>query len=265
MPTDRFQPGGSVLITGASSGIGLELAKPFAAAKHPLILTARNAAALEQLAQECRQSHGVEAQVITADLADVVGPQFLFDEIQRRGLCVDILVNNAGFGTHGRFWEIATRNELSLLQVNVVALVQLTHLFLPGMVARKRGKVLNVASTAAFQPGPLMANYYASKAYVLSFSEALSNELAGTGVTVTALCPGPTSTDFQKRAGIGMSKISAIAGMSAQAVAQAGYDAVMNGKRVCIPGWKNRLLARSSKWLPRSLVLNAVRRLNASR
>jgi short-subunit dehydrogenase len=265
MPNDRPQPGGSVLITGASSGIGLELAKLFAASKHRLVLTGRNVGALEQLAQECRQSHGVEAQVIAADLADAAGPQFLFDEIQRRGLPVDILVNNAGFGTHGRFWEIVATDELSLLQVNVVALVQLTRLILPGMVARNHGKIMNVASTAAFQPGPLMANYYASKAYVLSLSEALSNELAGTGVTITALCPGPTSTDFQKRAGIAPSKFSAIAGMSAHAVAQAGYNAVMNGKRVCIPGWKNRLLAASAKWLPRSLVLNAVRRLNASR
>jgi len=265
MPTDQLQPSGSVLITGASSGIGLELAKLFAAAKHRLILTARNAAALEQLATDCRQSHGIEAQVIAVDFAESAGPRHLFDEIERRGLVVDVLVNNAGFGTHGRFWEIPTKDELSLLQVNVVALVELTRLCLPGMVARNRGKILNVASTAAFQPGPLMANYYASKAYVLSFSEALSTELAGTSVTVTALCPGPTWTDFQRRAGIATSKVSSVAGMSAQSVAQAGYNALMNGKRVCIPGWKNRFLAASAKWLPRPLVLNVVRRLNASR
>ncbi len=265
MPIDQLHPSGSVLITGASSGIGLELAKLFAAAKHQLILTARNTGALEQLAQECRQAHGTEAEIIVADLGEGAGPGNLFDEVNRRGLVVDILVNNAGFGTHGRFWEIATQDELSLLQVNITALVQLTRLFLPGMVARKQGKVLNVASTAAFQPGPLMANYYASKAYVLSFSEALSNELAGTGVTVTALCPGPTTTDFQRRAGISASRVSSITGMSAQSVAQAGYNAVMRGKRVCVPGWKNRLLAASAKWLPRSLVLNVVRRLNDSR
>jgi uncharacterized protein len=255
----------TVLVTGASSGIGLELAKLFAASKHRLILTARNIAALEQLAQELRQSYDVDVQTIAADLAETAGPQYLFDEIERRGLFVDILVNNAGFGTHGKFWEIATKDELSLLQVNVVALVELTRLFLPGMVARKRGKILNVASTAAFQPGPLMANYYASKAYVFSFSEALFKELAGTGVTVTALCPGPTWTDFQRRAGIESSKVSAVTGMSAQSVAQIGYNAVMSGKRVCVPGWKNRLLARSAKWLPRPLVLHVVQKLNASR
>jgi uncharacterized protein len=254
-----------VLVTGASSGIGLEFAKLFAASKHRLILTARNAEALEKLADDLRQSHGIEVHVILADLADVAGPQLLFDEIQRRDLPVDILVNNAGFGTHGQFWEIPTPNELSLLQVNVTALVHLTRLFLPAMVSRKQGKILNVASTASFQPGPLMANYYASKAYVLSFTEALSNELAGTGVTATTLCPGPTFTAFQERAGITYSTIASFAGMSAQDVAQAGYHAVMAGKRLSIPGWRNRLLAFSSRFFPRGMVLKVVRKVNASR
>jgi short-subunit dehydrogenase len=265
MSTDQAPLRGMVLITGASSGIGLELAKLFAASKHRLILTARNAEALEKLADELRRSHGIEAQVIPADLADAAAPQLLFDEIQRRNLPVDILINNAGFGTHGQFWEIPTANELSLIQVNVTALVHLTRLFLPGMIAQKRGRILNIASTAAFQPGPLMANYYASKAYVLSFTEALSNELAGTGVTATTLCPGPTFTAFQERAGITYSRLASFAGMSAQDVAQAGFIAVTTGKRLSIPGWRNRLLAFSNRFFPRSMVLKVVRRVNASR
>ncbi len=254
-----------VLITGASSGIGLELARIFAAAKYRLILTGRNVDALQRLAQECRQASGVDAVVIPADLSQPDGPQKILDEIQKQSLTVDILVNNAGFGTHGKFWEIPAEKELGLLQVNITALVQLTRALLPGMVARRSGKILNVASTAAFQPGPLMANYYASKSYVLSFSQALSNELRGSGVTVTALCPGPTLTDFQNRAGVAMSRLFKMTGMSATDVAQAGYKALMSEKRVCIPGFKNRLLALGSKFFPASVVLRVMRKLNESR
>ena len=156
-------------------------------------------------------------------------------------------------------------DELGLLQVNIVSLVHLTRLLLPGMVQRGRGRIMNVASTAAFQPGPLMANYYASKAYVLSFSQALAAELAGTGVTVTSLCPGPVATEFQKRAGIANSRLFAAAGLSAAAVAQIGYDATMAGKRVAIAGWKNRLLAFSTRLMPTAVLLRVVRKLNESR
>jgi hypothetical protein len=255
----------TVLITGASSGIGLEFSRLCARAKHRLILTARSADALEKLAEECRRSDGVEVHVIRADLAEAGDAKRLFDEIERRGLRVDVLVNNAGFGTHGRFWENDVAGELALLQVNIVSLVHLTRLILPGMIARGQGKILNVASTAAFFPGPLMANYYASKAYVLSFSEALSNELRHKGVTVTALCPGPTATNFQQRARMEQSKLFKMAGLSAEEVARAGYDAMMRGRRVCIPGMKNRLLAGLGRFAPRGLSLKVVRKLNESR
>jgi uncharacterized protein len=260
----RPDPELTVLITGASSGIGLELARIFAAEKYRLVLSARSVEPMEKLAAEFRAT-GVEVDVIPADLANADEPKRLFDEIIQRGITIDILVNNAGFGTHGKFWEIDPAQELALLQVNVVSLVHLTRLFLPGMVERRRGKILNVASTAGFQPGPLMANYYASKAYVVSFSEAIANELRGKGVTVTALCPGPTVTNFQKRAGIENSALFQVAGLSAEAVALAGYDAMMRGKRICIPGMKNRLLATLGKLVPKPLLLATVRKLNESR
>lgn len=255
----------TVLITGASSGIGLELARICANAKHRLILTARSTPALEQLAEQCRRDEGIDVQVIPTDLADAGGATYLFDEIQRRALTVDVLINNAGFGTHGPFWENDLAGELALVQVNVLSLLALTRLILPGMVARGRGKIMNVASTAAFFPGPLMANYYASKAYVLSFSQALSNELRHKGVTVTALCPGPTATNFQQRAGMRHSRLFDVAGLSAQAVARAGYQAMMRGRRVCIPGAGNRLLAALSHFVPRGLALKVLRKLNQSR
>jgi short-subunit dehydrogenase len=254
----------TALVTGASSGIGLELAKLFAGAKYRLVITARSQESLEKLAVELRREGG-DVTVITTDLSTAAGVRLLLDEIEKRKIVIDVLVNNAGLGTHGKFWTNDVDLEMSLLQVNVVALAYLTRKLLPGMVERGSGKILNVASTAAFQPGPLMANYYASKAYVLSFSEALADEVRRTGVTVTALCPGPTLTDFQRRAGIKNSKLFEMAGMSAAEVAKAGYDAMLAGKRVCIPGFKNRLIALATKFVPRRLVLRTVRKLNQSR
>jgi len=256
---------GAALITGASSGIGYEFARLCAADKRSLIVTARNAESLKQLAAESREAHGVGVDVIPADLATNAGAKDLVGELERRNITVDILINNAGFGTHGKFWENDVEQEQALLHVNVVSLMLLTRLLLPGMVARGRGRILNVASTAAFVPGPLMANYYASKAYVLSLSESLSSELRGTGVTVTALCPGPTATAFQSRAGVKPSKLADVAGMSAADVARVGYDAMMAGKRVAIPGVKNRLLVGLSRFAPRVALLGFVRKLNESR
>jgi short-subunit dehydrogenase len=260
-------PGGkpTALVTGASYGIGLELARCFAAGGHDLVLVARSTEKLQTLAAELRSQHRVTARCITADLSTPESPRQIIDALKADSIEIDVLVNNAGFGNHGKFWENALSSELGLLQVNVVALVHLTHLLLPGMVNRRRGRILNVASMAAFQPGPLMANYYASKAYVLSFSQALSNELAGTGVTVTALCPGPVATEFQKRAGIENSRLFNAAGMSAREVAEIGYTATMAGRRVSIAGLKNRLLAFSTRFMPTSPLLKFVRKLNESR
>jgi short-subunit dehydrogenase len=253
------------LVTGASGGIGEELARLLAADQYDLVLVARSRDKLARLAEELGAKHNVTTRVIAKDLADPAAPQEIFDELQAAGVAVDVLVNNAGFGTYGPFAETDARKELELLQVNVVALTHLTKLFLPGMIARRRGRIMQVASTAAFQPGPLMAVYYASKAYVLSFSEALSNECEGTGVRVSALCPGPTETGFVAAAGMGDSKLFDRAVMDARTVAEAGYRGMLAGKPVVIPGFRNNLLARSIGLFPRGLVTKVVRGIQEKR
>jgi short-subunit dehydrogenase len=220
----------TALITGASTGIGYELGKCFAADRHNLILIARQEARLRQVAAELSEQFSVSARVIVADLAKPDAPQKIADEIRQDSLQVDYLVNNAGFGLGGKFSETDLAAELEMMQVNMVALVHLTKLFLPAMVARRSGKIMNVASTAAFQPGPLMAVYYASKAFVLSFTEAIANELAGTGVTVTALCPGPTQSEFQRRAHIENTRLvkgKFMGMMTAETVAPIGYGGLI--------------------------------------
>ena len=255
----------TALVTGASGGIGEELARLFAADGHSVVLVARSRDKLERLAGELAERHGVSARVMASDLARAEAPRELFDELRGAGVHVDALVNNAGFGSYGLFAETDLRSELDLLQVNVVALTHLTKLFLPAMQARRRGYVMNVASTAAFQPGPLMAVYYASKAYVLSFSEALANECGGTGVVVSALCPGPTETGFVAAAGMGESKLFERGAMSARAVAESGYRGMLAGKAVVIPGFRNNLLARTVGFMPRGLVTKVVRGIQEKR
>ncbi|HEV2707493.1 MAG TPA: SDR family oxidoreductase [Pyrinomonadaceae bacterium] len=255
----------SALVTGASGGIGEELARLLAADGHNLVLVARRRDKLESLAAELSQRHGIRARALAADLARTQAPQEIFAELRDAGEAIDVLINNAGFGSYGLFAETDARTELDLLQVNIVALTHLTKLFLPMMIARRRGRIMNVASTAAFQPGPLMAVYYASKAYVLSFSEALSNETEGTGVTVTALCPGPTETGFVAAAGLGESKLFDRAVMDARTVAEEGYRAMLSGKPVVIPGLRNALMARAARIAPHSLVMKVVRRIQEQR
>jgi uncharacterized protein len=255
----------TALVTGASGGIGEELARLFAADGHDLVLVARTREKLERLAGELKEKHGVSARVLAADLARADSPREIFAELHSASVAVDALVNNAGFGSYGLFAEIDLQPELDLLQVNVVALTHLTKLFLPGMLARRRGYVMNVASTAAFQPGPLMAVYYASKAYVLSLSEALANECEGTGVRISALCPGPTETGFVAAAGMGDSKLFDRSAMDARTVAEAGYRGLLAGKAVVIPGLRNNLLARSIGLFPRGLVTRVVRGIQEKR
>jgi hypothetical protein len=255
----------TALVTGASGGIGEELARLFAADGHDLVLVARSRDKLESLAGELESKHGVEANVLASDLSRPEAPREIFDELGRAGVRVDALVNNAGFGSYGPFAETDLRQELELLQVNVVALTHLTKLFLPGMVARREGYVCNVASTAAFQPGPLMAVYYASKAYVLSLSEALANECEGTGVRVSALCPGPTETGFVAAAGMQDSKLFDRGAMTAREVAEAGYRGLLAGKTVVIPGFRNALVARTVGLFPRALVTKVVRGIQEKR
>lgn len=243
------------MITGASAGIGLELARVFAREGYRLVLAARNQKRLEEIARELRPA---ESQVIAIDLSLPNAPE----EVQRRVPKVDVLVNNAGFGVFGKFAEKSLVEELNMMQLNMTALVSLTGLYLPAMISARSGKIMNVASTAAFQPGPLMAIYYATKAFVLSFSEAIANELEGTGVTVSTLCPGPTTSDFQERAQMqnsGLVKRRKM--MDAKTVAEIGYRGLMAGKTIVIPGLGNKLMAQSIRFSPRSMVTKVVRRM----
>ena len=242
------------LITGASSGIGLELAKLFARESHDLALVARSYDTLKHIAENLQQTYGVQVKCYAKDLSVSSAPEEIFEVLQCEGGNVDVLVNNAGFGWRGEFTKMDSADALEMIQVNITSLTQLTRLFLPGMIERKRGKILNVASTAAFQPGPLMAIYYATKAYVLNFSLALSQELQGTGVTVTAFCPGPTATGFGQRAGFTNKKIFGdVFLMNASRVALDGYKGLMKGKPLVISGWKNWIGTQLVRLLPRTL------------
>jgi uncharacterized protein len=244
----------TVLITGASGGIGYELAKLFARDHHNLVLVARSADKLAQVATEL-QPRGVTIKTVPLDLAVPPAPKFLFDQLQREGIAIDILINNAGFGAFGEFAQMPEEEILGQISLNITALTELTRLFLPPMIARHSGRIMNVASTAAFQPGPLMAVYYATKAYVLSFSEAIANELRDSGVTVTCFCPGATHTGFAKRAGTENSRLfKQIGAMSAEKVARDGYRAVMEGRTTAISGAHNWLVAQSTRFAPRKMV-----------
>jgi uncharacterized protein len=251
----------TTLITGASSGIGLELARIAAAQRRDLVLVARSEDKLNDLARELQQQHGVRVHVIEADLSRPGAAAAVVARLSGLDLEIDVLVNNAGFGLYGRFAETPLDTELQMVQLNVVALTELTKRLLPGMTARRSGRIMNVASTAAFLPGPLMAVYYATKAYVLSFSEAIANELAGSGVTVTALCPGPTTSGFQAAAKLGTSRlVSGKVLASSRDVARIGWDAMMAGTTVVVPGVFNRLTVSMPRVLPRRIVAAIVRR-----
>ncbi|HLW54517.1 MAG TPA: SDR family oxidoreductase [Candidatus Angelobacter sp.] len=257
---DDSQPRPLALITGASSGIGLDLARVMAS-DFDLIITARNQARLEEIARELQSGHASRVHLIPADLARPEAPQQIFGEVDRRGLQVDVLVNNAGFGAYGAFADSSLTSQLEMIQVNITALTHLTRLALPGMIQRKRGRIMNVASTAGFQPGPLMAVYYATKAYVISFSEAIANELQGSRVTVTCLCPGATATEFAVRADMDKSRLFKMGKMSSMAVARAGYRAMMKGKTLTIPGFRNLMLAESVRLSPRKMVTAIARKI----
>lgn len=255
----------TALITGGSSGIGFEFARIFAKNGYSLVIVAKDKKKLEAAAKLVEKEFGVPVKSIAKDLSDSLAPKQIFDELQKEKIFVSVLVNNAGFGVFGKFSETEWEKERELLQVNMVSLTELAKLFLPKMLSQKSGKILNVASTAAFQPGPLMALYYASKSFVLFFSEAIANELKGTGVSVTVLCPGPTATGFAERANLGGTKLMGGKVMTAEQAALAGFEGLMKGKTIVIPGAKNRALAFSVRFLPRSFVTDYVRGLQEKR
>jgi len=257
----------TVLITGASSGIGLELAREFA--RDPLvrdggrlILVARNIPALETLAAELKQKWNVQVTILPGDLSQPGTPDKLFSDLQAAGIHVDVLVNNAGFGAIGPFDELPLDRQLEMIRVNVSALVGLTRLFLPAMIQAGRGSILNVGSVAGFVPGPGMTVYYATKAFVGSFSEALAAELAGTGVDVSVLCPGPTPTNFGAVAGTRNVKLVRVPRTSAQKVAHDGYLALRRGRVICVSGIQNRILVFLIRFVPKALARRMVRKFN---
>ena len=252
------------LITGASAGLGEQFAQRFARDGHDVILVARTASRLEALASKLEQEHKVKAHVLAADLARPEEPQRIFDEVRSRQLEVEFLVNNAGFGSNGPFLDQDMAREAEMVEVNCTALLKLTHLFARPMRERRSGRILNVASTAGFQPGPFMATYYATKAFVISFTEALAHELKGTGVTVTCHCPGATHTEFAARAGNDKTRLFQRSGVIAQApeVAEDAYAAMMKGRVLAIHGALNWFGAAMVRFAPRAMVRSIAANLN---
>ena len=255
---------GTALITGASGGIGLELAKVFAREGWDLILVARRKDELEKICAELGKKHGVTMRAVAKDLGKPSAADELFRELAKDR--IDILVNNAGYGTYGKFHEIDTERDLGSIHLNVLALVHLTKLFVKPMIERKSGFIMNVASTAGFQPGPLMAVYYATKAFVLSFTEAIATELESTGVKVSALCPGPTESGFQSAAKMEESGLfKALPVANATDVAEVGYRGLMKGKVVVVPGLVNKVSIQSNRFAPRAVVRKIVKRMQSRR
>jgi uncharacterized protein len=251
------------IITGASIGIGYELAKLFAQEKKNLLLVARNQDKLKEVALELESKYSIKAYTLAVDLSLPDSPKQIYGFTKGNGLFVETLVNNAGFGSNGEFAELGLSEELSMIQVNITSLVHLTRLFIPDMIQNKKGQILNVASTAAFQPGPYMANYYATKAYVLHFTEALAEELEKYGIKVSALCPGPTVTGFQERANMNNALLfKGPLTMSAESVAKSGYAALKRGQIIHIAGFLNWLLTKSVLITPRFIIRKIIAGIN---
>ena len=254
--------GKTALITGASSGLGLELARLFARDGHDLVVVARRRDHLEALATRLAAEHGVAARVLAEDLADPIAPRRIFEELQGRRVEIDFLVNSAGFGMNGPFVDGDLGRQLAMVQVNATALMHLTRLVLPGMIARRSGRILNLGSTAGFQPGPGMTIYYATKAFVNSFTEGLAHELRGTGVTATVSCPGATATEFGKIAGNEESRLFHMGTTPAAGVAAHAYRAMMAGKVMALPGWRAKLGLQMLRLGSRAKVRAVTARLN---
>jgi uncharacterized protein len=241
------------VVTGASAGIGVELARLFAADGDGLVLVARRKARLDELAAELSAAHGVPVRTVELDLSRPGAAETLFETLKREGIVVHTLVNNAGFGLRGRFHTLPADRQQEMVLVNVAAVTALSRIFLPGMIERREGGILNVSSMAAFQAGPYMAIYYATKAYVLSLSEALHEEVKPFGVKVSALCPGAVATEFQEIANMQGTKVSAFGTADAASVARAGYDGYRANKAIVIPGLLNKIGVALSGFMPRAL------------
>jgi short-subunit dehydrogenase len=252
----------TALITGASNGIGLELAKIHASKGGNLVLVARNKSKLDELKKELENQYKVSVYIIGKDLSVFNSAQEVYDETNKQNIKIDYLINNAGFGDYGMFLDLDWNKELQMINLNITTLTQFTKLYLQDMVKHRSGKIMNVASTAAFQPGPIMAVYFATKAYVLSFSEAVNNEVSDKGVTVTTLCPGATESGFQAAAA--MEESNLVKGRklpTSKEVAEYGYAAMLKGKTVAIHGLMNWILANSVRFTPRSLVVKITRKI----
>lgn len=256
-----YGAGRNALVTGASVGIGRALAIEMASHGHDLLLVARDVQRLDQLSGELQDKYGVSARVFVRDLSQPTAVPEIVWQLQQESIQIDLLVNNAGFDLFGNFWEIDLELELQLIQVNLVSLTLLTRLLLPGMVQRGYGRILNLGSTGSFLASPLNAVYSATKAYVLSFSEAVGEELRGSGVTVTALCPGATRTEFHRRANATNIPLLRFGVLEAEQVAEIGYRAMIAGKRVVVPGLSNRLQVFFSRVMPKGFMLRMAKRM----
>jgi short-subunit dehydrogenase len=249
----------TVLITGASSGIGCEFSKLFAEKGYNLVITARREDKLEEIKKMYPEN---KIDIIACDLGTETGARYLCEEIKKRNIKIDILINNAGFGLFGEFFETDIEKERKMIDLNVKALIELSKYFLKEMLERNSGKILNVASIAAFQPGPYMSVYYGSKAFVLSFTEAVRNEIRKTGVSMSALCPGPVETEFEKSSELTKSKLfSKLKPVTAKKVAYAGYKGLMKNKAVIIPGFLNRFVVTAGVFVPTGIKVNMARKI----
>ena len=249
----------TALITGASGGLGLSFVNLFAKDGYNLVLVARNGERLEEIKKEIESKFNIKATVVAVDLCSEDGAQKVYDTTKQAGMKIDVLVNNAGFGDFGEFYKSDINKQIRMVDLNCTALMHLCHLYLPDMIAQKSGNILNVDSIAAFQPGPLMSVYYATKAFVLSFSQALTRELKGTGVKVTALCPGPIRTNFDATADLGESGLfKNLKVWDADVVAAFGYKNMKKGKSLCICGFLNKIIVFANRLAPRALVRNMV-------
>ncbi len=245
---------GYALVTGATSGIGLEIALNFARDGINLILVARTEEKLVEIKEKIELEYGVDVLIFAKDLSKEEAPDEIYEEVLKRDLRVDYLINNAGFGTFGRLKDTDYDIEKNLVKLNVLSLLQMNKLFIPQMVERQFGYIMNVASLASFMPGPIMANYYASKAYVLSLSEAMHEELKTEGIKVSALCPGPVRTNFQERSKMQKTDATKAFIMEAKTVADVGYLGLWRGKAVVIPGTFSKMMPALIRVLPRSVV-----------